>query len=73
MTVNGTVREWHDEYGWGVIDSAETPGGCWAHFSVLEVPGFRTLLAGQAVRLEWESGWQDGDDFRALRVQPLKS
>lgn len=23
----GTVRTWHDEEGWGVIDSPETPGG----------------------------------------------
>lgn len=26
--VTATVREWRDEEGWGVLDSPETPGGC---------------------------------------------
>jgi len=34
----GTVREWAEE-GWGVVDSAETPGGCWVHWSVVHEPG----------------------------------
>ncbi len=70
MGVDGTVREWHDEDGWGVLDSPETPGGCWAHFSMVQVDGYRSLLEGQAVHFEWERGWQDGYDFRAVRVHP---
>jgi CspA family cold shock protein len=35
---NATVREWHDDLGWGVLDSPETPSGCWTHFSVIETP-----------------------------------
>ena len=35
MSTVGTVRVWHRDEGWGVIDSPETPGGCWAHFSHL--------------------------------------
>ena len=31
----GTVRVWHREKGWGVIDSLDTWGGCWVHFSQL--------------------------------------
>ena len=31
----GTVRVWHTEEGWGVIDCPDTPGGCWVHFSHL--------------------------------------
>lgn len=71
MTV-AVVREWRDEEGWGVLDCAETPGGCFAHFSVLEMPGFRSLSAGQRVELEWEApGFtQDGYDYRAVRVVP---
>jgi CspA family cold shock protein len=70
MNVHGTVRDWHDDEGWGVLDSDETPGGCWADFSVLEVQGYRSLVPGQAVRFDWERTWQDGYGFRALRVQP---
>ncbi|MDX3076093.1 cold-shock protein [Streptomyces sp. NPDC088354] len=69
---NATVREWSDEEGWGVLDCAETPGGCFAHYSDIEMAGFRTLSAGQPVVLEWEApGFlQDGYEYRALRVVP---
>ncbi|MGI8701473.1 MAG: hypothetical protein ACR2JU_09765 [Nocardioidaceae bacterium] len=28
MTSRATVRTWHDDEGWGVLDLPETPGGC---------------------------------------------
>jgi CspA family cold shock protein len=65
-----SVRVWHDEEGWGVLDSPETPGGCWAHFSAIEMPGFRALSVGQVVALEWEAAEQDGWHYRAVRVVP---
>ena len=65
------VRSWFDEAGWGVLNSELTPGGCWAHFSVLAVRGHRTLVPGQAVELEWESAEQDGFSYRAVRVWPV--
>jgi cold shock CspA family protein len=38
----GTVRVWYRDEGWGVIDSPDTPGGCWAGFGQIwndyEVP-----------------------------------
>jgi CspA family cold shock protein len=70
--VRATVREWHDEEGWGVLDSAETPGGCWAWYAFIEADGFRALANGQQVMLEWEQpGFrQDGYDFRATRIVP---
>jgi cold shock protein len=70
VTVHGTVRFWLYEEGWGVIDSARTPGGCWAHFSAVEVSGFRTLQAGQSVEVDWEPADQDGYAWRALSVRP---
>lgn len=68
MTI-GAVREWHEEAGWGVIDSPETPGGCWAHFSHVDRPGYRTLTPGQRVTLEWQQPGQDGYPYRAVRVR----
>ncbi|MFF0054864.1 cold-shock protein [Streptomyces microflavus] len=70
--VMATVREWNDEEGWGVLDSAETPGGCFGHYSGIQATGFRTQSAGQRVDLTWEApGFQqDGYDYRALSIVP---
>ncbi|MFI5783969.1 hypothetical protein [Nocardia sp. NPDC051570] len=69
MSETGVVREWHVELGWGVIDSASVPGGCWASFGVLKSER-RHLVADEKVEFEWESAEQDGFRFRALRVWP---
>ncbi|MET8264449.1 cold shock domain-containing protein [Micromonospora arida] len=68
MITVGTVREWHTVDGWGVLDSDATPGGCWAHFSNVLMSGYRFLSPGQPVSFEFETGWQDGYDYRALAV-----
>lgn len=67
----GTVRSWHDDEGWGVVDSDETPGGCWVLFPAVAVRGLRRLDVGVAVHVEWESPGQDSFDFRATRVWPV--
>ena len=68
MVTSGIVREWHNEEGWGVIDAPDTPGGCWAHFSSVAMPGYRRLRAGQLVTLDFEDAAQDGYAFRAIQV-----
>jgi cold shock protein len=68
--VTGTVRFWSDELGWGVLDSDETPGGCWVHFSALRMPGYGRLTAGARVRFEWEAAEQDGYSYRATIAWP---
>ena len=70
MTSRGTVRVWHAEEGWGVLDSAATPGGCWAHYSAVLVPGYRQLEAGAVVEFTAEAAEQDGYAFRAVEVWP---
>ncbi|SEC85621.1 cold shock protein (beta-ribbon, CspA family) [Streptomyces misionensis] len=69
-TVTAIVREWSDEEGWGVLDSAETPGGCFGHYSDIQGAAFRTLSPGQEVDLVWEApGFkQDGYDYRAVSI-----
>jgi CspA family cold shock protein len=79
------VRDWHREDGWGVIDSPDTPGGCWVHFShlwndgipqagpgeVVEVTGgYREVFEGETVDFDWETLGQNGYDFRATSVRP---
>ncbi|MDV7245905.1 MULTISPECIES: hypothetical protein [Rhodococcus] len=66
----GTVQMWNDEEGWGVFDSAQTPGGCWAFYSDIVGEGFRTLAVGATVTLDWEQVTdQDGYRYRATRVE----
>ncbi|WP_413769070.1 cold shock domain-containing protein [Rhodococcus pyridinivorans] len=68
-SVMGVVRVWHGELGWGVLDSSETPGGGWAHWSHIDTTGFCALEAGEVVDFEWEERGQDGCRFRATRVR----
>lgn len=70
MTTRGEVRVWHADEGWGVVDSPDTPGGCWAHFSAVLVAGYRALDAGALVELTYEAAEQDGYSFRAVEVWP---
>lgn len=87
MSSIGTVRFWRESDGWGVIDSPDTPGGCWAHYShiwsgqrpklgdaeSLEVTSeSRVLRDGETVDFDWESPGQDGYDFRAVDVRPRR-
>lgn len=71
MTSTGTVRFWKAEEGWGVIDSDDTPGGCWAHFSHLLMAGYHELRAGQEVTFSFEEGPQDGYSYRAIEAWPF--
>ena len=70
MTATGRVREWHREEGWGVIDSADTPGGCWAHFSMVRIDGYQELSAGAEVCFTFEEADQDGFAYRVVAVWP---
>jgi CspA family cold shock protein len=67
----GRVVEWHDDDGWGLIDCPELDGPCWAHFSVVEMDGYRSLAVGTMVRLAAEAMDVDGYRYSATRVQPL--
>jgi cold shock protein len=70
--ISGIVRWFNGEEGWGVIGSAEVPGGCFVHFSNTVGVGYRNLDDGQIVVFTFEEpGFKpDGYDFRALQVWP---
>ncbi len=70
MTSEGTVREWDDAEGFGVIDSADTPGGCWVHFSYIVIDGYASLKPGDQVTFTYEALAQDGFSYRAVLVWP---
>lgn len=69
--VAGVVKSFDATEGWGVIDAPEVPGGCWVHFSVIQMPGYRQLHAGQQVRFTFKAPGQDGWPYRALAAWPL--
>jgi cold shock protein len=65
----GVVRGWDAAQGWGVVDSEETPGGCFVSFANIDGAGYRQLTVGQEVEFTYEEaeGGQDGYAYRALR------
>jgi cold shock protein len=71
MSVKAKVRQWSDEEGWGVLDSPETPGGCWVSFTALEMTGYRSLRNTEWVELDWQVSRADSFSFTATRVRPL--
>ncbi|MCD2098650.1 cold-shock protein [Rhodococcus rhodochrous] len=75
MTSRGVVRFWRREDGWGAIDCVQTPGGCWVHFSEVEIHGFRALDPGQEVDFEWQkpTGRVEGFAFMATQVRPVRA
>src|SRR4051812_48391655 len=68
MTRSGIVRTYNADEGWGVIDGPDVPGGCWVHFSVLAMDGYRQLTPGQRVSFRAEAAAQDGFAYRAAKV-----
>ena len=63
--VVGTVKEWNDGQGWGVL---LTPDGLrvWCHYSDVRVDGYRTLKPETRVAFDYETPGQDGYDGRVL-------
>jgi CspA family cold shock protein len=67
----GTVRFFKADEGWGAIASESLPPerDAWVHFSVIDMPGYRLLEAGQSVDFAFEHAEQDGFDHRATYVR----
>jgi CspA family cold shock protein len=68
--VDGTVKSWDEDEGWGVLTSPDVPGEIFAHFSCIVGDGYRALSAGERVRFECEAfpPGQDGYFFRARQI-----
>jgi CspA family cold shock protein len=71
LTGLATVREWHDDDGWGVLESGQLPGPCWTHFSAIEMSGYHVLVPGSTVEVTAEYAEQDGYHLRAVEVRLL--
>ncbi|AOD24915.1 hypothetical protein IM25_24625 (plasmid) [Rhodococcus sp. p52] len=70
----GVVTSWDDYEGWGVIESDDTPGGCWVHFGSLDQSRFRNLEVGATVEFAWRPTTnQEGYFYVATSAEPVKS
>jgi CspA family cold shock protein len=67
----GKVTLFNTKEGWGVIETPDVDAEVWVHFSVIDMPGYRSLRDGQRVQLRWEPGHQDGYRYVATWVAPL--
>jgi len=54
--VSGTVKWFNESKGFGFISPADGSADVFVHFSAISGSGFKTLLEGQAVSFDVESG-----------------
>lgn len=52
----GKVKWFNNSKGFGFIESQERSGDIFAHYSTIEMEGYRTLKAGQEVQFELQEG-----------------
>ena len=68
----GTVKWFDNKKGYGCIESEQTaPWDIWAHFSMIQMSGYKTLQEGQRVDVEYERADQDSFRYRALKVRTI--
>lgn len=63
----GTVKWFNNAKGYGFISAADTGEDIFAHFTAIEMSGYKTLKAGQAVNYELNRGPKG---LHATNIQP---
>jgi CspA family cold shock protein len=68
----GTVKWFNDAKGFGFIEPDDGGGDVFAHFSAVQMEGFRTLAQGSRVTFELVVGPKGNlaQDIRAVPVAP---
>ncbi len=69
--LNGTVKWFNEEKGFGFISNDDGSGDVFVHFSAIQGTGFRTLAEGQHVTYETEPDPKDSRKLRAVNVQAV--
>ncbi len=65
----GTVKWFNNAKGFGFICPDEGEGDIFAHYSTIQMDGYRTLKAGQPVNYEVQEGPKG---FHASQIIPLE-
>ena len=68
MKVEGRVKWFNNERGYGFIESDQYSEDIMAHYSEIETPGFRKLKQGQLVAFEV---YQNKKGLQAKSIKPL--
>jgi CspA family cold shock protein len=68
MFVEGRVKWFNNERGYGFIECAQYAEDIMAHYSEIKTPGFRKLKQGQLVTFEVH---QDKNGLRAKSISPV--
>ena len=72
MTMNGTVKWFNQEKGFGFISNDDGSGDVFVHFSAIQMEGYKTLAEGQKVTYETEPDPRENGKLRAANVVPVK-
>lgn len=69
--MNGTVKWFNEEKGFGFISNEDGSGDVFVHFSAIQSDGFKTLAEGQKVSYDTEPDPKNSSKLRAVNVRPL--
>ncbi len=69
----GTVKWFNNAKGFGFICSDEEEGDIFAHYSTIQMDGYRTLKAGQQVSYEIEKGQRVATQVALCQLKPKPS
>jgi CspA family cold shock protein len=68
MTAQGTVKWFNNAKGYGFILSADNHEDVFAHYSAIEMDGYKSLKAGQQVIFEIRQGQKGA---HAAHIRPV--
>ena len=66
--MQGTVKWFYDEKGFGFLSNDGGGEDVFVHFSAIQTEGFKSLTEGQKVTFEVERDPRDSHKLRAARV-----
>ena len=66
--MNGTVKWFNAEKGYGFISNDEGGEDCFVHFSAIMSQGYKTLAEGQKVTFDTETDPKNKNRLRAVNV-----
>ena len=69
--INGTVKWFNAEKGYGFISNDEGGDDIFVHFSAIQSEGFKTLKEGQKVTFDVEPDPKNSEKMRAVNVVAL--
>lgn len=73
LVAQGTAKWWKGDKGYGAIACELTaPWDIWAHFGAIEMPGFKALIPGDRVVVEFFRADQESFRYIAKRVRRIE-